>query len=203
VLRSPARSGRGMFAGVCSNYIAGNADNSTVFVFVKQPTIDFRPPENPHVPMIMIGAGTGLAPFRGFLQERDALRRQGVPIGKSMLFFGCRHHDRDYLYEKELRQYEQDGVVDVDTVFSAEATADRKYVQHTFRERGDEVWQMLQDGANIYVCGNANTIAPAIRAALIDLYREKTNGSADDAGNWLADLRADGRYLEDVWGGNN
>ncbi len=72
MLREPARSGDGTFGGVCSNYLASSPENTTVFAFVREPTIAFRPPENPHVPMIMVGAGTGLAPFRGFLQERAA-----------------------------------------------------------------------------------------------------------------------------------
>ena len=79
-------------------------EDGTVFTFVRQPTIAFRPPENPHVPMIMVGAGTGMAPFRGFLQERESLRDRGVPIATSLLFLGCRDRETDLLYADELRE---------------------------------------------------------------------------------------------------
>src|SRR4030095_489562 len=120
VLRGPAPSGAGEFNGVCSSYLESNAPNSTVFAFVRKPTIAFRPPDDTQLPMIMIGAGTGLAPFRGFLQERAAQRANGVPVATSLLFFGCRTSGEDYLYEDELSRYEDDGVVKVDAVFSRE-----------------------------------------------------------------------------------
>jgi cytochrome P450/NADPH-cytochrome P450 reductase len=201
VLRAPARSGEGTFTGVCSSYLAGLPEKGTVFVFVRRPTIPFRPTENPHTPMIMVGAGTGLAPFRGFLQERDALKRQGVPVGPSLLFFGCREPECDDLYADELREFEDNGVVRVHTVFSRRPEEGRKYVQHQMASRNDEVWNLIQNGAAIFVCGNANTMAPGVRAALSDIYRERTGRSAQEAQDWIANLRADGRFVEDIWGG--
>jgi cytochrome P450 / NADPH-cytochrome P450 reductase len=201
VLRGPARSGDGSFAGVCSNYLASSAENSTVFAFVREPSIAFRPPENPHIPMIMVGAGTGLAPFRGFLQERAALREQGVPIATSLLFFGCRHRETDFLYEGELRDFESAGVVEVDAVFSTAPVAGRTYVQHAIKARADDVWNLIGQQASIFVCGNANTMAPGVRAALVDVFREKTGGTAADGEAWLADLRTADRFVEDIWGG--
>ena len=109
VLEAPARSGDGSYAGVCSTHLARVPAGGTVFVFVRPPSIPFAPPENPHVPMIMVGAGTGLAPFRGFLQERAALRDQHVPIGPSLLFVGCRHPETDLLYAEELVDFEKQG----------------------------------------------------------------------------------------------
>jgi len=201
VLRGPARSGIGEFNGVCSSYLEWNAPNSTVFAFVREPTIAFRPPENPQIPMIMIGAGTGLAPFRGFLQERAVQRAQGAPVATSLLFFGCRTAKDDYLYEDELRGYEDDGVVKVDAVFSREGNSTRRYVQDAIIERADEVWNLIaNEQANIYVCGNANTMAPGVRTALIEVFR-MNNEPSIDGNNWLAGLRADGRFLEDIWGG--
>jgi cytochrome P450 / NADPH-cytochrome P450 reductase len=201
VLRGPARSGLGEFDGVCSTYLEWNAPNSTVFAFVREPTIAFRPPENPHIPMIMIGAGTGLAPFRGFLQERAALKAQGVPIATSLLFFGCRTAKDDYLYEDELRTLEADGVVTIDAVFSREGNSTRRYVQDAIVQRADEVWNLIaNEQANIYVCGNANTMAPGVRTALIEVHRMHTEPSTDGL-SWLAGLRAEGRFLEDIWGG--
>jgi cytochrome P450/NADPH-cytochrome P450 reductase len=215
VLRGPARSGIGEFGGVCSNYLGSNPPNSTVFAFVREPTIAFRPPDDPQRPMIMIGAGTGLAPFRGFLQERAAQRARGVPVGTSLLFFGCRTSEDDYLYEDELRSYEADGVVKVDAVFSREGNPERRYVQDAIIGRADEVWDLIENQrANIYVCGNANTMAPGVRTALIQVFRMKSSelgasasheqlqkSASMDGNNWLAGLRADGRFLEDIWGG--
>jgi cytochrome P450/NADPH-cytochrome P450 reductase len=151
--------------------------------------------------MIMVGAGTGLAPFRGFLQERAAQREQGAKIGDSLLFFGCRDPQQDYLYADELRQFEKTAALRVRTVFSGRPEEGRKYVQHEMTHRADEVWDLLERGASVFVCGNANTMAPGVRAALVDIYRERTGGSAEDAQAWLADLRAAGRFVEDIWGG--
>jgi cytochrome P450/NADPH-cytochrome P450 reductase len=200
VLQVPARSGDGTFTGVCSNYLAASPENTTVFAFVHEPSIAFRPPENPHVPMIMVGAGTGLAPFRGFLQERAVMKEQGVPVAKSLLFFGCRSA-ADYLYESELLGYVDSGIADIDVVFSRSPVDGRKYVQHAIAARADEVWDLIGADASIFVCGNANTMAPGVRAALIDIYRAKTGGSADDGVAWLAGLRESDRFLEDIWGG--
>jgi cytochrome P450/NADPH-cytochrome P450 reductase len=202
VLRAPVRGRDGeLFNGICSTHIAGLAPNSTVFTFVREPTIPFRPPADPTVPMIMVGAGTGLAPFRGFLQERAAQREQGAKIGDSLLFFGCRDPQQDCLYADELREFEKTANLRVRTVFSGRPEEGRKYVQHEMAHRADEVWDLIERGASIFVCGNANTMAPGVRAALVDIYRERTGGSAQDAQAWLADLRAAGRFVEDIWGG--
>ena len=186
---------------MCSSYLESNAPNSTVFAFVREPTIAFRPPDDPQLPMIMIGAGTGLAPFRGFLQERAVQRAGGVPVATSLLFFGCRTSEDDYLYEDELSRYEADGVVKVDAVFSREGNPQRRYVQDAIIQRSDEVWDLIANKrANIYVCGNANTMAPGVRTALIQVFRMNSDASTD-GNNWLAGLRAEGRFLEDIWGG--
>jgi cytochrome P450 / NADPH-cytochrome P450 reductase len=205
VLRGPARSGIGDFNGVCSTYLESNAPNSTVFAFVREPTIAFRPPDDPQLPMIMIGAGTGLAPFRGFLQERAAQRAAGTAVATSLLFFGCRTSEDDYLYEDELKRYEADGVVKVDAVFSREGNSQRRYVQDAIVQRADEIWDLIDNQrANIYVCGNANTMAPGVRTALIQVFRMNSGTGSTirtDGNNWLAGLRAEGRFLEDIWGG--
>jgi cytochrome P450 / NADPH-cytochrome P450 reductase len=201
VLRGPARSGIGEFNGVCSSYLESNAPNSTVFAFVREPTIAFRPPDDPQLPMIMIGAGTGLAPFRGFLQQRASQRASGVPLATSLLFFGCRTSADDYLYQDELSRFEADGVVKVDAVFSRQGDPQRRYVQDAIIQRSDDVWHLIANkNANIYVCGNANTMAPGVRTALIQVFRMNTDASTD-GNTWLAGLRADGRFLEDIWGG--
>ena len=200
VLRGPARRGEGEFRGVASTHVAASLEGSTLFAFVRKPTIPFRPPANPHVPMIMIAAGTGMAPFRGFLQERAAMARQGVPVGPSVFFFGCRDPEVDYLYADELEAYEAEGVAELAVAFSRRPDQGRTYVQHMIERDRDHVWDLLAQGAVVYVCGNANTMAPGVRAALTDLYQAKTGGSDASAQEWLAELRGTDRYLEDIWG---
>jgi ferredoxin-NADP reductase len=192
VLRGPARSGTGTFTGVGSGHLAALPDEGTVFAFVRSPSIAFRPPENPHTPMIMVGAGTGLAPFRGFLQERAALKGQGVPVERSLLFFGCRDRDADYLYADELREWEAGGVVRLECAFSRTAGTPSRYVQDAMLESADEVWDLLQHDAAVFVCGNAATMAPAVRSALMTIFRDKTTAGEADAAAWLAGLRASG-----------
>jgi len=200
VLHGPARGGDGYFNGVASNHLASSMENSTQFTFVRKPTIPFRPPANPHVPMIMVGAGTGMAPFRGFLQERADLKEKGVPIGESMLFYGCRNAKGDMLYADELKAFEEAGVTKLEVAFSREPGEPRTFVQHLIERERDHVWNLIEGGAVIYVCGNANTMAPGVRAALLDIYRAKTNGADPSADEWLQGLRDADRYLEDIWG---
>ena len=182
VLHGPARSGDGYFNGVASNHLGTSMEGSTQFAFVRKPTIPFRPPANPHTPMIMVGAGTGMAPFRGFLQERAALAEKGVPVGKSMLFYGCRNAENDFLYAEELKAFETSGITKLQVAFSREPGQPRTFVQQLIERERDQVWDLIEGGAVIYVCGNANTMAPGVRAALMDIYRAKTNGSRSVGG---------------------
>ncbi|MBL8924811.1 MAG: cytochrome P450, partial [Pseudonocardia sp.] len=201
VLEGPARSGDGStYRGVCSGHLRDVPEGGTVFAFVRQPSIAFRPPENPHVPMIMVGAGTGMAPFRGFLQERESLRARGVPIATSLLFLGCRDRDDDLLYADELKAYEADGVATLITACSRITGYPHRYVQHALEASADQVWAAMQHDAVVFVCGNASTMAPGVRAALIAAFRAKTGAGEADGEAWLAGLRASNRYLEDIWG---
>src|SRR5271165_591722 len=202
VLQGAARSGGGLFTGVCSGYLNGNPAQSTVFTFVRKPSIPFRPPDNPHIPMIMVGCGTGLAPFRGFIQERADLKASGVPVAESLLFFGFRRPDQDYLYEKELRDFEATGVVRLIGAASRVPGQPKKYVQNYIREQRADVWRLIQAGAVIFVCGNASTMAPDVRRAFMSVFEEQTGKTHADAEAWLAELRAEHRYLEDIWGGS-
>ncbi|HKJ11518.1 MAG TPA: cytochrome P450 [Ornithinimicrobium sp.] len=201
VVRGPNRGRDGVFAGVATNYLAGMAPGATVFAFTRTPTIAFHPPKDPSVPMIMVGAGTGLAPFRGFLQERAAEQADGAEVGRSLVFFGCREPSDD-IYAEEMAAYQRDGVATVYTVYSSEPVEGRAWVQHEMAYRADEIWELLEQGAAVFICGNANTMAPGVRAALRQIYRDHTGSSEEQAEQWLADLRAQDRFVEDIWGGS-
>ncbi|HVP17846.1 MAG TPA: cytochrome P450, partial [Spirochaetia bacterium] len=177
VTDEPARSGRGRFRGVCSNFLASKQKGSSVYAFVRDPGTPFRPPRNPRTPVIMVGAGTGIAPFIGFLQERMWLKRQDYAIGPSLLFFGCRHAESDYYYRAELEEYEKARVVELVCAFSREKPDRKVYVQDRIREHAGRVWELMQESAVVFVCGDATRIAPAVRSAFGDIYQEKTGCS--------------------------
>lgn len=199
LLQAPARSGAGAYRGVCSGYLAQTPVNGTLFVFVKHPAIPFRPPESPQTPMIMVGAGTGLAPFRGFIQDRAALQGQGVPIGPSLFFFGCRNSQNDLLYPEELAEYVERGVARVERCYSDEPGTPRRFVQDAMLECADEVWDLMHRDARVLVCGNAATIAPGVRASLAAIFRKRTGASEADADAWISGLRSSERLVEDIW----
>ena len=172
VVREPAWSGLGTFEGVASTYLERHAGEQMIDAFVKDSKSGFRLPDDPSKPILMIGPGTGLAPFRGFLQEREALKRDGKMLGRAMLFFGCRHPDQDYLYREELERWAADGIVELHVAFSRLGEA-KRYVQHDIAEHADDVWSVLDGDGVVYVCGDGSRMEPDVRATLIDLYRRK------------------------------
>ena len=126
----------------------------------------------------MIGPGTGLAPFRGFLQERAARKAKGATLGPAMLFFGCRHPDQDYLYADELKAFAADGITELHTAFSR-ADGPKTYVQNLVAAQQDRVWSLIENGAIIYVCGDGGKMEPDVKAALVAIYRERKAADAD------------------------
>lgn len=199
VVREPAWSGLGTFEGVASTYLERHAGEQLVDAFVKDSKSGFRLPDDSSKPIVMIGPGTGLAPFRGFLQEREALKRSGKPLGRALLFFGCRHPDQDYLYRDELERWAADGIVELHVAFSR-AAAVKRYVQHDIGEHADDVWSVLDGDGVVYVCGDGSRMEPDVRATLIDLYRRKSGAGESAANRWLETLTANKRYNLDVWG---
>jgi cytochrome P450/NADPH-cytochrome P450 reductase len=117
-----------------------------------------------------------------------------------MLFYGCRYAKGDMLYADELEAFQASGITELQMAFSREPGQPRMFVQQVIERERDQVWDLIEAGAVIYVCGNANTMAPGVRAALMDIYRAKTNGSDSSAEEWLQGLRDADRYLEDIWG---
>ncbi len=197
-LIAPARSGNGIFRGTSSNFLAGQMPGSTVHGFIRPPGLPFYVPDDPATPMIMIATGTGLSPFRGFLQERAAQRAKG-DLGPALLFYGCRLPDSDFIYEEEIQAFVNDGVVEVITAYSDVRDGSQAWVQDKVSEHGDRVFDLMDAGGNVYVCGGAETVAPAVRNAFADIYSKRANVSAAEGQEWLEAQRANNRYLEDVW----
>ena len=202
VVESPARSGNGVYQGVCTNYLARKTETSQIYAFVKPTKAMFGLPDTVKTPIIMIGPGTGIAPFRGFLQERAQLVKHGAEIGEAILFFGCRNPKQDFIYEDELREFERQGIVQMSASFSRVEGQSKCYVQNEIYARRDAVWQMLEAGAVIYVCGDASRMAPDVRRTFAAIYREKTGASVAEAEAWLNDLTVQNRYRLDVWASN-
>jgi cytochrome P450 / NADPH-cytochrome P450 reductase len=200
VVEGPASSGRGVYKGICSNYLAGRRAGETIHATVRETKAGFRLPDDPAVPIIMVGPGTGLAPFRGFLQERAALKAKGASLGPAMLFFGCRHPDQDFLYADELKAFAADGITELYTAFSR-AEGPKTYVQNLVAAQKDRVWSLIEKGAIIYVCGDGGKMEPDVKAALVAIYRERSGADADAGLRWIEDLGTRNRYVLDVWAG--
>jgi cytochrome P450 / NADPH-cytochrome P450 reductase len=200
VVEAPASSGRGIYKGVCSNYLAGRRESEMVHATVRETKAGFRLPNDAAVPIIMIGPGTGLAPFRGFLQERAALKAGGATLGPAMLFFGCRHPEQDFLYADELKAFEASGITELHTAFSR-AEGPKTYVQDLVAAQKDRVWSLIEQGAIIYVCGDGGRMEPDVKAALVAIYRERSGDDAAAGQRWIDDLGGKNRYVLDVWAG--
>jgi sulfite reductase (NADPH) flavoprotein alpha-component len=185
---------RKLLAGAASNFVINTAVDSNVQVWIER-NERFRVPADGARDIIMIGPGTGVAPFRGFVQEREATGA----TGRNWLFFGGRSLYHDFLYQLEWQQaLKRKALQRVDVAFSRDQ-AEKIYVQHRIRQAGKDLFAWLSNGAYLYVCGDATAMAPDVNAALLDVVREHGGMDADDAQSWMADLTADGRYLRDVY----
>jgi sulfite reductase (NADPH) flavoprotein alpha-component len=181
--------------GAASAHLASlTGEDARVKVFI-EPNDRFRLPADPARDVIMVGPGTGVAPYRAFLQEREA---QGA-TGRQWLFFGARHFASEFLYQVEWQDAARKGLLNrVDLAFSRDATP-RAYVQDRLREQGAEVYRWLEGGALLYVCGDAEHMAPDVHAALVDVV--STHGGLDREGaeSYLRSLADERRYLRDVY----
>jgi cytochrome P450/NADPH-cytochrome P450 reductase len=200
VVEGPASSGRGVYKGICSNYLAGRRSGETIHATVRETKAGFRLPDDPSVPIIMVGPGTGLAPFRGFLQERAALKAKGASLGPAMLFFGCRHPGQDYLYADELKAFAADGIAELHTAFSR-SEGPKTYVQNLVAAERERVWSLIEKGSIVYVCGDGSKMEPDVKAALVAIYRERSGADAEAGLRWIDDLGSKNRYVLDVWAG--
>ncbi|TQM09076.1 cytochrome P450/NADPH-cytochrome P450 reductase [Pseudonocardia kunmingensis] len=201
VVSGPALSGHGVHEGAASTYLAHARPGTKVAVTVRPSNVAFHPPQSPATPMVMVCAGTGIAPFRGFLQDR-ALRAQadGVPPAPALLFFGCDHRDVDYLYRDELAAWADAGIVEVHPAFSADPVDGVRYVQDRLWADRARVVELVRDGAVFYVCGDGRRMAPAVYETCTRIYREATGATAEEAEAWLDAMQHDhARYVADVF----
>lgn len=181
--------------GVCSVHCAERVQpGSTLPVYI-QSNPNFKLPANPDVPVIMIGPGTGVAPFRSFLEERE---EQGAQ-GKSWLFYGDRHFVTDFLYQTDWQRMLKDGVLSkLDVAFSRD-TEQKVYVQHRILEKSKELYSWLQEGAHIYVCGDEKYMAHDVHSALLTVIQEEGGLSPEGAAAYLETLQQEQRYQRDVY----
>jgi cytochrome P450/NADPH-cytochrome P450 reductase len=200
VVEGAANSGRGLYKGICSNYLATRRAGEAIHATVRETKAGFRLPNDTSLPIIMIGPGTGLAPFRGFLQERAARKANGANLGPAMLFFGCRHPDQDFLYAAELKAFAANGITELYAAFSR-AEGPKTYVQNLIAAEKERVWSLIEQGAIIYVCGDGGRMEPDVKAALVAIYRERSGADAQAGQRWIDDLGAKNRYVLDVWAG--
>ncbi|ELI7921049.1 NADPH-dependent assimilatory sulfite reductase flavoprotein subunit [Yersinia enterocolitica] len=181
--------------GGASGYLADRLEvDGDIRIFIEH-NDNFRLPANPETPVIMIGPGTGIAPFRAFMQQREA---DGA-TGKNWLLFGNPHFTEDFLYQVEWQRYVKDGLLTrIDLAWSRDQ-ADKIYVQDKLREQGAELWNWIQQGAHIYVCGDANRMAKDVEQVLLDVVALHGAMDAEQADEYLSELRLARRYQRDVY----
>ncbi|MFE7613922.1 cytochrome P450 [Streptomyces celluloflavus] len=183
--------------GTGSGYLHGLRPGDTVLARVQPCREAFRLDPADPTPLIMVAAGTGLAPFRGVVADRLA----AGPSGPARLYFGCDDPDADFLHAAELAAAQEAGALSLRPVFSARPEHGHRYVQHRIAAEADQVWELLEAGARVHVCGDGSRMAPGVRAAFRTLHGERTGASAQESEAWLRELTAAGRYVEDVYAG--
>ncbi len=181
--------------GVCSNYICNRVPegNPSLRIYVHN-NDKFRLPLDPKANIIMVGPGTGIAPFRAFIEERNYQRQQGLSVGLDWLFFGDQRRAYDFLYEEELLGYEKQAVLRLSTAFSRDQEQ-KIYVQNRLKENSKEIYAWLKSSAYFYVCGDARRMAKDVDAAL----REILSENGEDAESFIQELKNSGRYCRDVY----
>ncbi|AXU97449.1 sulfite reductase subunit alpha [Erwinia persicina] len=182
-------------SGVCSTYLAERVKRGEKPAIFISPNKAFRVPANGDAPLIMIGPGTGIAPFRAFLEEREAVGAKG----KNWLFFGDQHQEHDFIYQDELKAWQESGLLTrLDLAFSRDQ-AEKIYVQTRMLEQGAELYAWLQEGAYFYVCGDASRMAKDVDKALYEVITQFGGLSAERAADYVDQLKKEKRYLRDVY----
>jgi NADPH-ferrihemoprotein reductase len=201
VVKEKVATGR-MHEGVASTFLQRAAEGQKIPIFVRTST--FRLPENSEAPVIMIGPGTGYAPFRGFLQERTVLKASGAKLGPALLFFGCRNSANDFIYADEMQLALSEGVItSLDVAFSRDGPK-KVYVQDKIIDKASTVYPIVKgtvgknEGA-VYICGDAKNMAKDVNKALLSVLMREGDYAAHEAEEILRRLKAEFRYHQDVW----
>ena len=181
--------------GVASTFLAGRVQPGDKIKVYVQKAQHFALPVDPNVPIIMIGPGTGVAPFRAFLQERHATKAPGG----NWLYFGHQRSDYDFFYQDELVTMRSSGLLSRLTLAWSRDSEEKIYVQHRMRDDGRDIWAWLERGAHIYVCGDALRMAKDVERALVDVVAEHGRRSPEDAARYVAELKKNDRYQADVY----
>ncbi|MFJ4081202.1 bifunctional cytochrome P450/NADPH--P450 reductase [Streptomyces iakyrus] len=197
LLDPPHRCGTGNFSGIASHHLQRVRAGDTVQARVLPCREAFRLPEDTDIPVILVSAGTGLAPFRGAVLDR----LHTGSTGTLLCYFGCDHPDVDYLHRDELEKAEAAGAVSLRPTFLHAPQNGLRFVQERIECEGDEVWGLLRDGARVFVCGDGRRMAPGVREAFRSVYRRHTGADDEAAAAWLKEMTESGRYVEDVWAG--
>lgn len=216
VLEQERSEGR-LYRGVCSSFLSklephrvngdegksgaegtegAKTSSARCSVFVRAST--FRLPSDPTIPIIMIGPGTGVAPMRALLQERSWQQAQGQSVGRNWLYFGCRCRDQDYIYQDELEAYDEDGTLDRLRLAFSRAGASKVYVQHLLRQDAAELWELVREGAYVYVCGGTR-MGTDVHNELTRIVQQEGTMDAEKSKDFMHALQGDGRYVQELW----
>lgn len=185
--------------GLCTTMLRDLKEGDRIPVFVRKSSFHL-PLRHKERPIVMIGPGTGVAPFIGFIQRRRAWQQKNATLGEAILFFGCRRHSEDYIYEELYSAALQDGILSlVDVAFSRDQ-AEKVYVQHRIAARADEVWDLIhKKGGNLYICGDAKRMAKDVEAELLHIAMKQGGMREDEAKEYFKRLEGEERLLKDVW----
>ncbi|KAI1893695.1 hypothetical protein AGOR_G00126340 [Albula goreensis] len=189
--------------GVATNWlknqlVTDNGHKSMVPMYIRKS--QFRLPFKSSNPVIMIGPGTGIAPFMGFIQEQAWLKEQGRDIGETVLYFGCRHRNEDFLYQEELEQFEKAGVLTQLNVAFSRDQEQKVYVQHLLKKNKEHLWKLIDgENAHIYVCGDARNMARDVQNVFCEIAEELGGMTHAQAVEYIKKLMTKGRYSQDVW----
>lgn len=200
VHESPSISGHGMFYGVASTYMASCSAGDNIHCYVHPTNIGFRLPTSPDIPILMVAAGTGIAPMRAFLQERASIAETGVTkLAPAILFYGCRDPNKDFLYNDELRSWEERKIVTVKPAFSRPLDGSTpRYVQDVIWENREEVALLFRSGGKIFLCGSAARLGEGVAEVCKKIYKEQTSKTDEEAELWLENVKTN-RYISDVY----